>query len=102
MIVIDRKKCVGCGRCVEICPGNLLTLKNSRAEIRDVRDCWGCCACVKICPAAAICYKLSADLGGAGAELFAKDSPTKITWQIKKADGEIITLDLDKNRANKF
>lgn len=102
MIVIDEKKCVGCGRCVEICPGNLLTLSNSRAKIRDVRDCWGCTACVKTCPVDAICYQLAADLGGAGAKLFAKDSPTTLSWQIKKADGDTITLDLEKNRANQF
>ena len=29
MICIDKENCVGCGKCVEICPGNLLTMKNS-------------------------------------------------------------------------
>lgn len=102
MIEIDKKICVGCGRCSEICPGNLLEIKNFRAKIRDVRDCWGCTACVKICPVDAICYKLSADLGGAGAKLFAKDSLAKLTWQIKKIDGENIFLEVDKTQANKF
>ena len=102
MICIDEKKCVGCGRCIDICPGNLLTIKNSRAACRDVRDCWGCCACVKICPKGAIAYQLSADLGGAGAKLFADDSPTKLTWQILKTDGEKIFLTVDKTQANKF
>lgn len=102
MIEIDKTKCVGCGRCVDICPGNLLLLKNSRADIRDVRDCWGCTACVKICPHNAICYRLAADLGGAGAKLFAQDSPTKLTWQIHKIDGSKIFLEVDKSQANKF
>ena len=102
MICIDEKKCVGCGKCVEICPGNLLTLKNYCASIRDFRDCWGCCACVKICPVNAIAYQLSADLGGTGAKLFAHDLSTKLTWQILKPDGEKFFLEVDKRQANKF
>lgn len=102
MICIDEKICVGCKKCVDICPGNLLTIKNSCAVCRDVRDCWGCCACVKICPNGAIAYQLSADLGGAGAKFFAKDSAEKIIWTIKKIDGEEINLEVDKKSANKF
>lgn len=102
MIEIDEKKCIGCRKCAEICPGNLIFLKNSRAKIHDVRDCWGCCACVKICSRNAICYRLAADLGGAGAKLFAEDSAEKLTWKIKKIDGEEIFLEVDKKSANKF
>ena len=104
MISIDKKICVGCGKCVDICPGNLLTLKNENvcAFCREVRDCWGCCACVKICPKGAICYQLSADLGGAGAKLFAHDSKTKLIWEILKSNGEKIFLEVDKRQANKF
>lgn len=101
MISVDEKICIGCKKCVDICPGNLLTLKNSRAVIRDVRDCWGCTACVKSCPVNAIAYQLSADLGGAGAKLFADDSPKTLTWRILKPDGEI-SLKVDKTHANKF
>ncbi len=102
MICIDEKKCVGCGRCVDICPGNLLKIKNAAAVCRNVRDCWGCTACVKICPQNAIAYLLSADLGGGGAKLFAEDSPEKLTWQILKASGEKIFLEVDKTQSNKF
>ena len=102
MISIDKKICVGCGKCVDICPGNLLQIKNCRAQIRDVCDCWGCTACVKICPVSAIAYMLSADLGGRGAKLFAKDDEAKITWRILKPDGEEIFLEVDKRQANKF
>ena len=63
-ICIDQNKCVGCGACTEVCPGNLIFVsplkqtvepeKNSVtarkvARLRDVRDCWGCTACVKAC-----------------------------------------------------
>ena len=102
MININENKCVGCGKCIDICPGNLFFLEKTCAKMRDVRDCWGCCACVKICPANAICYQLSADLGGTGAKLFAEDSPQKLTWQILKTNGEKIILEVDKTQANKF
>lgn len=102
MISVEEKKCIGCGRCVAICPGNLLAIKDSVAAIRDVRDCWGCTACVKICPRNAIAYQLSAELGGAGAKLFAQDTPTKLTWRIIKSDGENIFFEVAKDEANKF
>lgn len=102
MIKINQNECIGCGKCVDICPGNLLTMKDSHATIRDVRDCWGCCACVKICPKNAIAYMLSADLGGTGAQLFAEDSKTDLTWKILKPDGEKIIINVAKNQANKF
>lgn len=53
-ISIESEKCIGCGKCTEACPGNLLLLENNKAEIRDIRDCWGCTACVKTCPCDAI------------------------------------------------
>jgi adenylylsulfate reductase subunit B len=102
LIYIDEKICIGCKKCAEICPGNLIEIENRHAKIRDVRDCWGCCACVKICPKNSICYQLSPDLGGAGAKLFAEDSPQKLTWKILKNDGEEIILEVDKNQSNKF
>ena len=33
-IMIDRSKCVGCGKCHEVCPGTLIKLdENKRAYI---------------------------------------------------------------------
>ena len=102
MIVINKNKCVGCGKCAEICPGNLLQIKNRRAEIRDVRDCWGCTACVKICPKNAICYQLSADLGGTGAKLFANDEKNALKWIVKFPNGAEKIIEIDKNQSNKY
>ena len=73
-IRIEQQNCIGCGRCTDVCPGNLLFLKDKKAAIRDQRDCWGCTACVKACPRAAIFYTLEASLGGAGGRLYAEDS----------------------------
>ena len=69
-ITIDRALCIGCGRCAEACPGNLIALDDSqRAAIRIPEDCWGCTACMKECPAGAIRYFLGADIGGAGSPM---------------------------------
>ena len=57
------------------------------ARLRDVRDCWGCTACVKACRRQAIAYYLAADLGGAGAKLFAVDEKQTLTWKLEFPDG---------------
>ena len=99
---IDRDRCIGCRKCVEVCPGNLLICKNSKAEIRDVRDCWGCTACVKICPRDAIHFYLAADLGGSGGKLFARDSQDTLTWILKLPNGIEKQIVVDKNQSNKY
>ena len=47
-------KCVGCGKCKEVCPHGVFVLKNSRAVIFDINSCMECGACAKNCPADAI------------------------------------------------
>lgn len=101
-IAIEAQKCVGCGLCTEVCPGNLLQIREGKAVIRDVRDCWGCTACVKECPRKAIYYYLVADLGGSGGRLYAENTKKEIKWQITWPDGssdEIITA---KQEANQY
>lgn len=50
---VDKKKCTGCGQCVEICPVEAIELKKEKAVI-DEESCLECGACVDECPAAAI------------------------------------------------
>ncbi len=50
--IIDKKRCVGCGRCEEICRFDAI----KDLEINPVR-CEGCGACVFICPVQAISLK---------------------------------------------
>lgn len=57
---VDIKKCVGCGKCVKVCPGGILSLNESRkAEIADFTEfgwngCWQCEHCLAVCPTGAI------------------------------------------------
>lgn len=101
-IRIETSTCIGCGRCTDVCPGNLLFLKDKRAAIRDVRDCWGCTACVKECPKNAIFFTLEAELGGAGGRLYAQDSADTLSWVLKLADGEEQRIVVNKKQANAY
>jgi len=49
-IEISSKRCDACGKCVEICPTNVLTKNDNRIEIRDLLACNLCQDCVDICP----------------------------------------------------
>ena len=86
-IRIQKSKCVGCGRCIEACPGNLIKKdKEGKAFIRQVRDCWGCTSCIKECSRDAIRFFLGADS----------------TWTVEKPDGTKITIQVNKKDANKY
>lgn len=49
------EKCVSCGKCVELCPLNNITLSAARPEWG--KNCTHCMACICGCPAEAIEYK---------------------------------------------
>lgn len=100
-ISIESEKCIGCGKCTEACPGNLLLLENNKAEIRDIRDCWGCTACVKTCPCDAIYYYLSANLGGAGGRLYVHDSERELVWDLQLNDDRQQIV-VKKDQANAY
>lgn len=81
---VDEKSCTGCGRCVEVCPHGVFTLKSAasalraraRAEIVNARACMECGACKKNCPARAI--EVSSGVGCAAAiigSMFRKRAP---------------------------
>ena len=49
-IRITQNNCVGCGRCIEACPGNLIKKDaQGKAVIKHISDCWGCTSCLKEC-----------------------------------------------------
>ncbi len=51
---LDRKKCVGCGMCLLVCPHAVLSLTNGQIEIASRDACMECGACVRNCPAEAL------------------------------------------------
>ncbi|MCJ7489568.1 MAG: 4Fe-4S binding protein, partial [Thermoplasmata archaeon] len=54
--VFSKELCVGCGRCVEICPAEALSLRNDELPTVGVRRdmCIRCYCCNEICPEDAV------------------------------------------------
>ncbi len=51
---LEPDKCVGCGRCVEVCPHAVFAMKETKADIVDKNACMECGACTQNCPTNAI------------------------------------------------
>jgi NAD-dependent dihydropyrimidine dehydrogenase PreA subunit len=51
---LDAGKCVGCGRCAEVCPHAVFSVPAGKARIGDRDACMECGACARNCPAGAI------------------------------------------------
>lgn len=102
-IRINKDKCVGCNKCIEVCPGNLIAKdKASKAFIRYADECWGCTACVKECMVQAINYYLGADIGGKGTYLYTKKEKELLHWHIFKPNQQEIIITTSETEANKY
>jgi NAD-dependent dihydropyrimidine dehydrogenase PreA subunit len=51
---LDSEKCIGCGRCKEVCPHDVFIINDRKARIKDRDACMECGGCAKNCPADAI------------------------------------------------
>ncbi|MFW6334680.1 MAG: 4Fe-4S dicluster domain-containing protein [Desulfosalsimonas sp.] len=53
-MALDQQLCTGCGICTVVCPREVLSMKNGRAEIADRDACMECGAFAVNCPAGAL------------------------------------------------
>ena len=51
------EKCIGCGRCAEVCPHRVFSINERKAQIVDKDPCMECGACAKNCPTNALTVK---------------------------------------------
>lgn len=107
-ILIDQNLCIGCKRCTEVCPGNLIKQlsldgsKKTKANIKNPEYCWGCTSCIKVCPKKAIKFFLGADLGGRGSVLSYEKKDFISIWHVTHADGTCEEIEVNTKEANKY
>jgi len=51
------EKCIGCGKCTEVCPHGVFRMDEKKARIVDKDLCMECGACALNCPTEAIAVK---------------------------------------------
>jgi carbon-monoxide dehydrogenase iron sulfur subunit len=56
-IVIDRDRCIGCGKCVGACPFGAMLFDREKKKAFKCELCKGEPACVSICPTGAILFE---------------------------------------------
>lgn len=49
---VNRKKCIGCGVCVKVCPPKAITMQGS--PLFDYKKCMNCYCCHELCPQKAV------------------------------------------------
>jgi NAD-dependent dihydropyrimidine dehydrogenase PreA subunit len=49
LIVVDEDRCTGCGACVSICPADVFTMIEDKADPINASDCTGCRSCIEVC-----------------------------------------------------
>lgn len=102
-IKIETNKCVGCGKCLLVCPGSLLYQDGKKkAYNKYPKDCWGCTACLKECPHAAIKYYLGADIGGQGSMVYTKREKHLLHWHIVSPDGKEQIVTINQKESNQY
>jgi len=51
---VNTHTCIACGMCVHVCPHNVFSIENKKAQINDNDACMECGACKMNCPVGAI------------------------------------------------
>jgi NAD-dependent dihydropyrimidine dehydrogenase PreA subunit len=53
-LAMKPEKCIGCGKCVEVCPHQVFAMEERKARLVQFDACMECGACAKNCPTSAI------------------------------------------------
>ena len=102
-INIDQSKCIGCGKCHDVCPGTLIKINaDKKAFIKYPKDCWGCTSCIKECPVHAIRFFLGEDIGGKGSKVHTEKVNGLVKWIVEFPDGSVKTIEIDPKESNKY
>ncbi|MBQ4363256.1 MAG: ferredoxin family protein [Oscillospiraceae bacterium] len=102
-ISIDRDRCIGCGKCHDVCPGTLIkTDEQGKAYIKYPRYCWGCTSCLKECPVYAIRFYLGADIGGKGVLMHTERHGDILDWIFEHPDGKVEKIPINTKESNRY
>lgn len=52
--IINKKKCVNCGYCAQICPIDVIHMEDKEVVVMYPDECWHCRACERDCKKQAI------------------------------------------------
>jgi adenylylsulfate reductase subunit B len=52
--VINLEECNGCGVCADVCPLDVIKMRNGLPEVAYPEECWHCASCKLDCPRGAI------------------------------------------------
>lgn len=98
--IIDEKKCIGCGKCIDVCYFHALEFKENIPKVNEF-GCEGCGACELICPVNAVTLqdidnayvgyaKTNYDFNISSAQLLPGNSGSgKVVSEVKKKAKEI-------------
>ena len=65
---LNTDKCIGCGRCLEVCPHGVFEMDETKVRINERDACMECGACAKNCSVEAI--EVNAGVGCAAAIIY--------------------------------
>ncbi|MEM2870109.1 MAG: DUF169 domain-containing protein [Thermoplasmata archaeon] len=83
-IDIDLDACTGCGRCAELCPANVLEMKEKKAVVANGATCTLCGICADQCPKSAIRLERRMDTGKYMIDFRAKEEYREASAALEK------------------